>query len=164
MTLVPAAGWRHPEVREVLRLARPSAGYAALNGGRLGVLLLATAAVPGGVVAFETAMNFSHTAVALGARPVSQAILPHLSRFHHRRDTNTFTDEYRRGLVLVAFIAVPAAIALLALPMAIAEGIAFGEMANVTGVALLTGSLASIAGSVIGEGVIVIGTHAAYAR
>lgn len=162
--LIPRAGWRDPEVRRVLRLAVPSLGYAGLSGLRTLAVLVVANRVPGGVVAFQMALNFYNLPVAIGARPVAVALLPTLSRHHHDGASRQFRDELVRGAGLIAFLAVPAAVAYLALAEPLARAMSYGAMATPAGVTLVSVALAALAVGVVAESAFVLGTHAAYAR
>lgn len=162
--LIPRAGWRDPEVRQVLRLAVPSLGYAGLSGLRTFAVLVVANRVPGGVVAFQMALNFYNLPVAVGARPVAVALLPSLARHHHEGATQPFRDELVRGAGLIAFLTIPAAVAYLALAGPLARAVSYGAMATEAGVTLIAVSLAALAAGVVAESAFVLGTHASYAR
>jgi putative peptidoglycan lipid II flippase len=162
--LVPRAGWRDPEVREVIRRVVPSlglAGLAALGGF---AILVVSNRVPGGVLAFALAQNFYFLAIAVAANPIAAALLPRLSRLYDREEAQLFRDELVRGLALAFFLTVPAAIAYLALAYPLAEAVSFGEMNTSTGVTLIAASLASIALGVIGETRWSVVAQASYAQ
>lgn len=162
--LVPRWGWRDREVRHIVRLAVPSLGYSGLNAVRfLGIITVASS-VPGAVVAFQLAVNFFNLPVAIGARPIAQALLPELSRFHHAAALERFRSALVRGASLMFFITVPAAIAYLTLARPLALAVSFGEMATPTGVTLIAASLAALALGVLGESGFVLAMHASYAR
>ncbi|HEV2071248.1 MAG TPA: lipid II flippase MurJ [Acidimicrobiales bacterium] len=160
--LVPRAGWRDPEVRDVLRRAVPSLGYAGLNSVRVFAVLVVANRVPGGVVAFQLALNFFYLPVAVWARPVSVAMLPRLSRL--REMPGAFHDELVKGASLALFLVVPAAMAYAALALPLAKAASLGEMSTPAGVALVAASLAALAPGVVGEAGFVMATHASYAQ
>ncbi len=160
--LVPRAGWRDPEVLDVLRRAIPSLGYAGLNSVRVFAVLVVANRVAGGVVAFQLALNFYYLPVAVWARPVSLAMLPQLSRL--RDAPRMFHDELVRGASLALFLVVPAAMAYAALALPLAKAASFGEMSTATGITLVAASLAALAPGVLGEAGFVMATHASYAR
>jgi putative peptidoglycan lipid II flippase len=164
ITLIPRAGWRDPEVRKVVRLVVPSLGYAGLSAARLLGILVVAGSIPGGVVAFQMAMNFFHLPVAIAARPVASALLPRLARLHQQGDGSMFRDEWVRGVALSLFLAGPAALAFVVLAEPLAAGVSFGEMATPTGVTLVAASVAALGFGVVGDANFVIGTHASYAR
>ncbi|UOY00206.1 murein biosynthesis integral membrane protein MurJ [Blastococcus sp. PRF04-17] len=157
-------GARDGEVRDLLRLVRPSLGYAAATTVRYLCVLVVTAAVPGGVVAFTMAYAFYNLPVALVARPVASATLPVLARAHHRGDDAAFAATFRRTASLVLLATLPAALWYVLLSGPLATAVAFGEMAGDTGRAALTACLVGLGIGVVGESAVVLGTQAGYAR
>jgi putative peptidoglycan lipid II flippase len=162
--LVPLVAWQDREVRELLRLAVPSLGYAALNVTRYFVILVVAGGVPGGVVAFTLAIAFYNLPVALGTKPVAQAAVPILARAHDRGDTATYSDAFTRSFGLALFLTVPAAVGYVLLSGPLAAAVTFGEMATPDGRELVRLCLLGIGLGLIGEASIVFGTQAAYAR
>jgi putative peptidoglycan lipid II flippase len=163
-TLLPRWGWSDLEVRGIVSLAVPSAGYAALMGLRyLGILVVAST-IPGGVVAFTMAINFFNLPVALGAKPVAQALLPSISRLAAENRYRQFRDELSQGLGLAFFVVTPAAVAFVVLCGPLAGAVAFGEMATSEGVRLIAASLAAVAVGMLGETAFLLAVGAAYAR
>jgi putative peptidoglycan lipid II flippase len=163
VSLLPTAGWRDPEVRQVVRRVVPSSGYAGLNGLRLFAMTIVANRVPGGVVAFHLAYNFSNLPTALGANPVATALIPRLSQLHHDRAPRLFRDEFATGASLALFVAVPAAVAYAALAVPIAQAVSFGEMTAGGGETLIALALAGLSVGVLGEAGFVIATSASYA-
>ena len=162
--LVPRMGWRNPEVQAIIRRAVPSLGYSGLNALRgFGPLVVANR-VPGGVVAFDLARHFALLPVALSGRPVAVALLPQLSRLHHQGRLQAFRDELVRGVSLMCFVAVPAAVAYVALARPLADAISLGEMASGAGVALIAAAVGALGPSVLGDSAFFIATHSSYAR
>jgi putative peptidoglycan lipid II flippase len=162
--LRPRAGWREPEVRRILSLAVPSLGSAGLSAARNFGLLVAANRLRGGVVAFQAALNVFHLPVALAAHPVSVALLPRLSRQHRQGDDEAFRTELVGGVRLASLVALPAAAACVALAWPVARALAFGEMADPVGVALLAASIAALGAGVAGECGYLVATTASYAR
>jgi putative peptidoglycan lipid II flippase len=162
--LVPRLGWRNPEVQAIIRRAVPSLGYSGLNALRGFAPLVAANPVPGGVVAFDLARHFALLPVALGGRPVAVALLPRLSRLYHQGRMRDFRDELGRGVALMLFVAVPSAVAYVALAGPLAGAVSLGEMASGAGVALIAASIAALGPSVLGESGFFIATHSSYAR
>jgi putative peptidoglycan lipid II flippase len=160
--LRPRAGWRDPDVRRLSRLARPSLGIASLIGLRYVGIFVVASSIPGGVVAVSMAINFFNLPVALGAKPVSAALLPQLSRLVDDR-LRRFNEEWSRGLGLAFFVTVPAAFAYLTLSWPLARASAFGEMATPDGVRLIAVALAAVSLGVLGDTMFTVGTPAAYA-
>lgn len=164
VTLIPRLGWRDPEVRARARRMLPSFGYAALNSLRYFGMLIVANRVPGGVVAFQLALNFVFLPVGLGAWPISVAMLPQLSRLYLAGAAQRFRDEVVKGANLTFFLIVPAVAGYVVLARPLARVVAYGEMSTGLGIALIAASLASLAVGMLGEAGSVIGTHAAYAR
>lgn len=160
----PKAGWKDPAVRSIIRLAIPSSGVAVLNGARFILLSIATSAVSGGLVAFQMALNFLNVPVALGAKPVAQAMLPQLSRHEANDDADGWREEYHRGMGLAALIAIPAAVAIVAMARPLALGTAFNELGTEFGRDLLTVSLIGTGLAVLGDALFQVGTPSAYSR
>ena len=160
----PKAGWKDPAVRDIVRLAIPSSGVAVLNGARFILLSVATSVVSGGLVAFQMALNFLNVPVALGAKPVAQAMLPQLSRHEANDDPEGWREEYHRGLGLAALIAIPAAVAIVAMARPLALGTAFNELGSEFGRDLLTVSLIGAGLAVLGDALFQVGTPSAYSR
>ncbi len=164
VSLMPKAGWKDPAVREIIRLAMPSSGLAVLNGARYILISVATSVVPGGLVAFQMALNFLNVPVALGAKPVAQAMLPQLSRHEANNDPASWREEYQRGMGLAALIAIPAAVAIVALARPLALGTAFGALGSEMGRDLLTVSLIGTGLAVLGDALFQVATPSAYSR
>ncbi|MDT5037602.1 MAG: putative peptidoglycan lipid flippase [Micromonosporaceae bacterium] len=162
--LLPRRTWREPEIKAIVRRAVPSLGYSVLAVVQpLGAMVVANR-IPGGVLAFDFALNFYALASAIGARPVAVSLLPRLSRLFHAGDRQRFRDELVRGAALVAFLTVPAAVAFAVLAQPIARAVTFGQMATARGQTLIAPSLASLSPAVIGSAVMVLATYACYAR
>ncbi|MCW2684390.1 MAG: hypothetical protein JWP33_2303 [Blastococcus sp.] len=159
-----AGGHRNAELRALLRLVRPSLGYAAATTIRYLCVLVVTASVPGGVVAFTVAYAFYNLPVALIARPIASATLPVLSRAFQRGDDAAFARTFARTASIVLLITVPAALWYVLLSEPLATAVAFGEMAGEQGRAALAACLLGLGIGVVGESAVVLGTQAAYAR
>jgi putative peptidoglycan lipid II flippase len=162
--LIPRPGWRDPEVRTVVRRAVPSLAQAGLLALQVLTLLVLANRVPGGVVAFQIALNFYFLAMALGATPVALSLLPRLARMHTQGQHATFRDILLRGFALGFFVTIPAAVAYLGLSVPLARAISFGKMGTPTGVTLVAVSLAALALAVVGQTAFMIATYACYAR
>lgn len=164
VTLRPRAGWRDAEVVSVLRLFVPSLGYAGLRAARLLGILIVAGSIPGGVVAFQMALNFFNLPVALGAKPFAAALLPRLSRLYQSGAAAQFRLEWARGVAVTLFLTVPAAVAYVVLAEPLARGVSFGEMSGADGVTLVAASIMALGFGMIGDANFVVGTHASYAR
>ena len=97
-SLMPRPGWRDEEVRVVIRRALPSLAQAGLPAMQVLTLLTVANRLPGGVVAFQIALNFYYLAIAVGATPVALSLLPRLARMHLDGDSAAFRDTLVRGL------------------------------------------------------------------
>jgi len=164
VTLLPRPGWRDPEVRAVIRRALPSLGQAGLVALQMLAMLTIANRLPGGVVAFQIALNFYYLAIAMGATPVAVSLLPRLSRMHADGDVAAFRDTVRHGLALGFFLTVPAAVGYLALAGPLARAISFGRMDGPAGVTMVAVSLAALSAAVVSQTAFVIETYACYAR
>ena len=162
--LFPNADWKRLEVREVMRRAVPTMGYAVLTTALQFAIVVVSNGVAGGVVAFQVGLQLMYFPVAITARSVSVAMLPVLSRLAALREFQAFRDQLARGVSLSFFIAVPAAVLYLGMAGPIASAVAFGEMATPGGVVLLAVSIASLSGGVLGEAAFVMSTLASYAH
>lgn len=159
-----SAGWREPEVRDVLSRALAATASAALNGIRIfGILLLANS-VAGGVVALQLGLNLIGVAVALGAKPVAYAMLPRLAVLFRSGDLSGYRTEYDRGVGLAGLMILPAAIGLGLLGWLIGPALAFGAMNTSDGRALLAATVTAIAGAVAGEALHQLGVAGCYGR
>jgi putative peptidoglycan lipid II flippase len=164
VVLVPRAGWRDAEVRVVIRRALPSLAQAGLVALQVMTLLVVADRLPGGVVAFQIALNFYYLAIALGATPVALSLLPRLARMHLDGDLAGFRDTLVRGMALGFFITIPAAVGYLVLAVPLAHAISFGRMAGAAGVTMVAVSLAALSLAVVGQTAFMIATYAFYAR
>ena len=164
VALMPRAGWRDAEVRQVIRRARPAAVQAGLEAIQFAALLLIADRVAGGVVAFQLATNFFFLPVALGATPVALSLMPRLSRMTGPDQAQRFRDTYVQGLGFAAFLVVPAAIAYAVLAEPLARAIGFGGFGGSTAVHLIAASLIGLAPGIIGQTLFLVTTYACYAR
>lgn len=160
----PRWGWRDEEVRIVLHRALPSVAQAGLVAAQVICLMAAANRIPGGVVAFQIALNFFYLAIAIGATPVALSLLPRLSRLNDQGDDAAFRTALARGLSLGFFITVPAAAGYEILAHPLARAVSFGRMESHEGVALLTAALLGLGLAAVGQMAFVIATYASYAR
>lgn len=162
--LVPRPGWRDPEVRAIVRRALPALAQAGLLALQVLTLLVVANRLPGGVVAFQIALNFYYLAIAVGATPVALSLLPRLARMHLAGDVAAFRDTLVRGLALGFFITIPAAVGYLALAVPLARAVSFGRMDGAAGTTMVAASLAALSVAVVGQTAFLIATYASYAR
>lgn len=163
VTLVPRFAWSDPDVRDLVRRAVPSLGYAVLNAIKDLALLVMANRVAGGVVGLQVAYSFYNLAVAIGARTVATAALPQLSRLVHQGRLAKVREELVRSTALALFLTIPAAVAFAVLARPIAEGVSFGEMATSTGFRLVAAGLAAMAVGVVADAVFTVATAGSYA-
>ncbi|KRC64419.1 hypothetical protein ASE12_06340 [Aeromicrobium sp. Root236] len=164
VTLVPRAGWRDADVRQVVRRAVASMTQAGLLAAQILLLLAVAGRAAGGTVALQMSLSFYHLPLAIAAAPVGLALLPRLSRMTGEREATEFADAYQRAIGLALFLMVPAAFGYLVLAVPLANIVAAGQMSTDAGVAMVAGSLSALALGLIGETLFVISTQAAYAR
>lgn len=162
--LTPRPGWRDPEVRVIVRRALPSLAQAGLLALQVLTLLVVANRLPGGVVAFQIALNFYYLAIAVGATPVALSLLPRLARMHLAGDVAAFRDTLVRGLALGFFITIPAAVGYLALAVPLARAVSFGRMDGAAGTTMVAASLAALSVAVVGQTAFLIATYASYAQ
>lgn len=162
--LRPRAGWREPEVRSVIRGARPAAAQAGLEAIQFAALWVVADRVPGGVVAFQLAMNFFFLPVALGASPVALSLVPRLSRMTGPGQARLFRNTYMQGLVFAAFLVVPATAAYAVLAHPLASAIGFGGFGTSNASGLIAASVLGLAPGIIGQTLFLITTYACYSR
>lgn len=161
--LVPRAGWRDGEVQAVVRRALPALVQAGLGAVQLLIVLIAANRLPGGIVAFQLALNFYYLVDALAITPVALSLLPRLARMHANGDTTGFRDTLVRGFALGFFITIPAGVAYVILAGPLAKAIAFGQM-DATGVRMIAAALVPLSLAVVGWAAFMIATYASYAR
>jgi putative peptidoglycan lipid II flippase len=164
VVLVPRPGWRDREVRVVVRRAIPSLGQAGLYALQVLALLAAANQLPGGIVAFQIALNFYYLANSLGTEPVALSVLPRLARIHLEGNAPAFRDTLVRGLALGWFVTIPAAVGYLVLAHPFAQAISFGRMDSPAGVTMVAASLASLSLAIVGQTGLLIAIYASYAR
>jgi putative peptidoglycan lipid II flippase len=162
--LIPRPGWRDAEVLVVVRRALPSLAQAGLLALQILTLLIFANRLPGGVVAFQIALNFYYLAIAVGATPVALSLLPRLARMHLDGDATAFRDTLVRGFALGCFVAIPAAVGYLVLAQPLAQAISFGRMGSHAGVTMVATSLATLSLAVVSQTAFMIATYASYAK
>jgi putative peptidoglycan lipid II flippase len=164
VVLLSRTGWREPEVQVVIRQALPALAQASLVALQNLALLAAANRLPGGVVAFQIALNFYLLANSIGTAPVALSLLPRLARMHLDGDATAFRDTLIRGWALGFFVTIPAAVGYLVLAVPLARALSFGRMGSTAGVTMVAVSLALLSVAVIGQTAFMIATYASYAR
>jgi putative peptidoglycan lipid II flippase len=163
LTMIPGAGWRSPEVRQVLHRIVPTLGFTGLAALQVFAVLVVASKVSGGLVAFQLALNFFYLPTAVVAWPVARALLPQLSRLHQAEDRRQFANELLHSVVVASFVTIPIAAVYAGLAAPLAQALAFGELAS-GGWHLTALSLASLSLGVVGETWFILGTYVFYAR
>jgi murein biosynthesis integral membrane protein MurJ len=161
--LTPTAGWRDPEVRSIARRYLPSLGYSGLNALRIFGAVVVANSIAGGVVAFTVALAFFQLPIAVGARPVSTAMLPQLARRFHARRLTDFVEELSKGLGLVLFVVVPSAVFYIALSEQLGHAVFVGDGDEGLGAALFAAAIVALAPGILAESSFVLFTTASYA-
>ena len=164
LTLLVRAGWRDPEVRRIIGRVVPTLAFTGLAATQIFATMVVANRLPGGIVAFQLALNFFYLPTAIVTWPVARALLPQLSRLHHAGDDRRFNEELLRSVAAASFVTVPAALAYVALSFPLAHAVAFGQLDKGGGWELMALSLASLALGVVGETWFTLGTYAFYAR
>ena len=164
VVLVPRPGWRDPEVRAVVRRAVPALGQTGLYAIQTLALLTLSNRVPGGVVAFQIALNFYFLANTLATVAVSLSLLPRLSRMYLDGDEAAFHDTLVRGLALGFFVTIPAAVGYLVLDVPLARAISFGRMDSKAGFTMIAVALLPLSLAVTTQFAFRVLTNASYAR
>jgi murein biosynthesis integral membrane protein MurJ len=164
VVLVPRPGWRDPEVRAVVRRAVPALGQTGLYALQTLTLLTVANREPGGVVAFQIALNFYFLASTLATTAVSLSLLPRLSRMYLDGDEAAFHDTLIRGLALGFFVTIPAAVGYLVLDVPLARAISFGRMDSTAGVTMIALALLPLALAVVAQFAFRVLTSASYAQ
>lgn len=164
LVLRPGMGWRDPEVRRILRRIVPTLGFTALAASQIFAVMVVANRVPGGLVAFQLALNFFYLPTAVVTWPIARALLPQLARLHHAGDGRRFRNELLRAVTVASFVTIPTALAYVTLSNQLAHVLAFGQLGRNDGPQLMALSLAALAPGVVGEAWFTLGTYALYAR
>jgi len=127
-------------------------------------MLVAAAAVPGGVAAFQIANNFIQLPVALSGGSLAVVQLPRLSRSLHEGLLSEFASTYVSAIRLVIFMVLPASLLLLTISHTLAQAVAFGRMASPAGISLIGSCVAGMALGALGEAIILLATSVSYVR
>jgi putative peptidoglycan lipid II flippase len=145
LPLWPSFKWDHPAIGALVRRMIPAAGTASLDAAWVFILIVAAGTVPGGVVAIQVGINFYYMPVALSAKAAGTVLLPRLSREALHNKLVEFRETYDLGVSWSWFVAIPASLTMLVSSRQIAQAIAFGEMRQHNGVALLSAAIAGFA-------------------
>jgi putative peptidoglycan lipid II flippase len=164
VSLRPRAGWRDSEVRALVRRAMPALALAGVTALQPLVLLVLANRVAGGVVAVQMGLVFYTLVIALAVTPVALSLLPRLSRLHAQGNADGFREVLVRGLSLVLFVTVPAAVGYVLVARPLAEVVAVGRMSSHQSALLIAMTIAAIAPGLVGDGIFRVLTYTFYAR
>nr|MDQ3305380.1 oligosaccharide flippase family protein [Actinomycetota bacterium] len=126
-SLRPRIDLAHPGVRRVLGRGGWAALFLVGTQALLGVVLVLANGVEGGVVVYQVAYTLFIVPHALFAVPVLTALFPTLSRHAAGGDGDGYARGMAAGVGAIAFLALPAAAALVALADPLARLLLFGQ-------------------------------------
>ena len=127
LALRPRLDLRHPGVRQIVRGGGWAALFLAATQLLVGVVLVLANGVEGGVVVYQVAYTLFIVPHALFAVPVLTALFPTLSRHAAGGDGDGYARGMAAGVGAIAFLALPAAAALVALADPLARLLLFGQ-------------------------------------
>jgi putative peptidoglycan lipid II flippase len=159
--LRPRLDARHPEVRRLARLGGWAAAYLASTQVLLLVLVVLAGGIEGGVVVYAAAWTFFLLPHALFALPVVTALYPSLARTWGAGDRTAYGRTVGSGLRAIAFLALPATAALVALARPVSSALVFGEGRGSVGA--VASATAAFAAGLVGYGAFLFLTRASYA-
>lgn len=108
--------WRHPAVREMVRLSGWTIGYVVANQvALLFVLVLAKSGAKGNVSAYLYAYAFYQVPHGLLAVSIMTTMMPELARSAARADVQALARNFRLGLRYIVLLVLPASIAFVTL-------------------------------------------------
>ncbi|MEA2486329.1 MAG: putative peptidoglycan lipid flippase [Actinomycetota bacterium] len=164
INLVPRVALKDPDVRDIMSRVRITLAYTGLTALQIFVVMIVANRVPGGLVAFQLALNFFFLPAAVATWPIARACLPLLARAFHREDAVAFQRELGRSLSSALFLTIPVATAYVILAGPLARILSFGHLHTTAGMTLITVSLATLGLGIAGDTVFILGTYAFYAR
>jgi peptidoglycan biosynthesis protein MviN/MurJ (putative lipid II flippase) len=139
------------ETAKRIRASLPVAANPALAYfGRLAV----AATVPGGVFVLQASYSIYNVPTALGAKAVSSAALPGLSRAAAAHDAPGYASSWRQAATYVGIVGLPSMALLLAYAHPIAEVLSAGKLQSAEIIESFAGSVA-----VLGVAQLVAGVH-----
>lgn len=161
-SLRPRFDWRHPMVRRIARLGGWAAAFLAATNVLLGVVLVLSNRVRGGVVAWSLAFTVFLLPHALIALPVLTTSFPTMSRHAAGRDGVAYQRAVASGLRAITYLVLPAAAAMVALGLPMARVLQFGKFGH-GGVAMVAGAVAAFGPGLAGYGTFLFLSRAMYA-
>jgi putative peptidoglycan lipid II flippase len=106
----PRFDWRHPAIKQLIRLSGWTAGYVIANQIAFLIVTQLAQRSTGGFVAYSTMYTFFQLPYALLAVTVMTTVSPELARDMTRGDRDAFRRRVRDGLWLIILLMVPASI------------------------------------------------------
>ncbi|HWH35346.1 MAG TPA: lipid II flippase MurJ [Acidimicrobiales bacterium] len=162
VALRPRLDLRHPRVRQVVRGGGWATLFLACTQILTGVVLVLANGVEGGVVVYQVAYTLFLVPHALFAVPVLTALFPSLSRHAAAGDAGAYARGVGAGVAAIAFLALPAVAALVALAQPLARLVLFGESSGGAGGAL-PAVVAAFAPGLVGYGLFLFLARGLYA-
>lgn len=160
--LRPRFSFGDPLLRSTVR----HAGWAGLQNASVGILLgaavIASMAVPGGLVSYYVAYTFFLVPYAVLGQSVHDTMLPLLSTEFGVGDLAAFGRSLRWGLDALALLLIPATAAYVALARPIMAAVNFGETTP-EGIVMMGGALTGLALGLFPYSAFLLLTRAAYA-
>lgn len=164
INLIPRPNWRDPEVSAIMRRVRTTLAYTGLTAIQIFAVMVVANRVPGGLVAFQLALNFFFLPAAIATWPIARACLPLMARAFHRGDERAFEREAGRSISTALFLTIPMATAYVILAVPLAHVLSLGHLHTPMGMTLITVSLAALGIGIAGDTIFILGTYAFYAR
>jgi putative peptidoglycan lipid II flippase len=164
INLVPRVAWRDPDVREIMSRVRVTLAYTGLTALQIFAVMIVANRVPGGLVAFQLALNFFFLPAAIATWPIARACLPLLARSFHRGDPVAFQRELSRSISSALFLTIPVSTAYVILAWPLARVLSFGHLHTPAGMTLIAVSLGTLGIGIAADTVFILGTYAFYAR
>lgn len=161
LALRPRLDLRHPGVRQVVRGGGWAALFLAATQLLVAVVLVLANAVEGGVVVYQVAYTVFLVPHALFAVPVLTALFPTLSRHAASGDRERYARGMAAGVGAIAFLALPAVAALVALADPLARLLLFGQSAEAR--AVVPDVVAAFAPGLVGYGLFLFLARGLYA-
>lgn len=158
-------GWRSdPAALEVTKRLRRSVIVAAFPSVSMFAMVAIASTVPGGVFVFQAAMSVYFVIAALGAKAVTVAALPGMSKAVDKDDPGRFGAAWRQALSLSITPGLPFMCLLLAFAEPVASTLANGKLHDPTIVYWLTACVMVFAIAQFFDGVGEVAKQALFAR
>jgi putative peptidoglycan lipid II flippase len=151
-----------PAVRRLARRGAWAALFLAMTQVLLSAVLVFANGVEGGVVAYQVAFTFFLLPHSLFALPVLNTLFPTASRQVEAAAWDELRATVRRGTVSIALFVLPAAAALAALAVPLADVALFGNVGT-AGAESIAGAVVGFAPGLVGYGLFYFLTRILYA-